>query len=144
MHALIGQNGAGKSTLIKIASGYYAPDSGEMAVGGQAISLPYPAWKAHRLGLGFFHQNLSMNPGLSVLENMRVGRYASTRYGRIQWRRERQRVAASFRSIGLQLDPNMKVRKLRQSERALLAFARAQQDLRRRAASSCSTNPRPI
>jgi ribose transport system ATP-binding protein len=129
VHALIGQNGAGKSTLIKIASGYYAPDSGEMAVGGQAISLPYPAWKAHRLGLGFFHQNLSMNPGLSVLENMRVGRYASTRYGRIQWRRERQRVAASLRSIGLATDPSTPVRKLRQSERALLAFVRAQQDL---------------
>ncbi|HKO27966.1 MAG TPA: sugar ABC transporter ATP-binding protein [Solirubrobacteraceae bacterium] len=129
VHALVGQNGAGKSTLIKLVSGYLAPDAGDMAVGGRPVPLPYPPGRARSMGLGFFHQNLSMNPSLSILENMRVGRYRSGRLGRIRWRSEREQARRALETVGLDLDPRLPISRTTPGERALIAFARARQDV---------------
>jgi ribose transport system ATP-binding protein len=129
VHALVGQNGAGKSTLIKLVSGYLAPDAGDMAVGGRPIPLPYPPGRARAMGLGFFHQNLSMNASLTILENMRVGRYRSGRFGRIRWRSEREHARRALETVGLDIDPRLPISRTTPGERALIAFARAQQDV---------------
>src|SRR5579862_4109248 len=81
VHALIGQNGSGKSTLIKIVSGYHAPDSGQMAMRGEPVALPIKPGEAARLGLRFLHQDVGVVRTLTVLENLRVGRYRTTRLG---------------------------------------------------------------
>src|ERR671930_2079003 len=66
VHVLLGQNGSGKSTLIKILSGYHAPDAGSIFVRGQQVRLPFRPGEAHRFGLAFLHQDLSLVESMTV------------------------------------------------------------------------------
>lgn len=126
IHGLVGRNGSGKSTLIKILSGFHSPDPGaECRLAGQNVDLPLSPASARALGLVFVHQDLALAPGCSVLENMRIGRYAARGFGRINWPYERKRVAEGLQSVGLDLDPDTLVERLRPVERAQVAIARA-------------------
>src|SRR4051812_4348223 len=70
--ALIGENGAGKSTIVKILTGIYVPDEGEILVGGKAVSFSSPreAWAA---GITAIHQETVMFDELTVAENVYMG-----------------------------------------------------------------------
>ena len=129
VHALIGQNGSGKSTLIKIVSGYHTPDSGEILMRGEPVSLPIKPGESDRLGLRFLHQDVGVVRTLTVLENLRVGRYRPTRFGRLDWSEERRRARKSLEEMGLDIDPGAVVRDVPAAERALIGFARAIQDM---------------
>jgi ribose transport system ATP-binding protein len=129
VHALIGQNGSGKSTLIKIVSGYHAPDSGEVLMRGAPVSLPIKPGEAARLGLRFLHQDVGVVRTMTVLENLRVGRFQTTRYGRLRWGAERRAAQAILAEVGLDVDPDMAVRDVPVAERALIGFARAIQEM---------------
>jgi ribose transport system ATP-binding protein len=131
IHGLIGQNGSGKSTLIKILSGYHPPDSGEVEIGGEAMRLPLRPGEAQRHGLSFVHQDLALAAGMTVLENLRLGRYDTTRYGRVRWRRERASARTLLAGVGLKIDPHTPIRNVPHAARALIAFARAAQELER-------------
>jgi ABC-type sugar transport system ATPase subunit len=65
VHALVGENGAGKSTLIKILCGVYQPDTGEITVDGQIVTIA-SAQDAQRLGIAPVHQEIHLVPLLSV------------------------------------------------------------------------------
>src|SRR5437764_7777569 len=69
VHALVGENGSGKSTLLGIASGFLAPDDGEVEVGGRRRRRGSPA-EARRFGLGIAYQSYSHILDLSVAENL--------------------------------------------------------------------------
>src|SRR6516165_3794725 len=69
VHALLGENGAGKSTLIKIISGVYPPDSGEMEVNGRAARFTRPS-EAQAHGIATIYQEFSLYPELTVAENI--------------------------------------------------------------------------
>src|SRR5262245_5324811 len=69
VHALMGENGAGKSTLVKILCGIYQPDSGAILINGQPIRIQNPV-HAGALGISPVHQELHMEPFLSVAENI--------------------------------------------------------------------------
>lgn len=129
VHALVGQNGSGKSTLIKILSGYHYPDHGSVSINGTPVRLPLDAGEANRLGLSFMHQDLALADGMTVLENLRIGRYETNWYGRLLWRRERERVRTLLADVGLAIDPDLPVRRLPPAERALVGFARALQHI---------------
>ncbi len=130
VHGLLGQNGSGKSTLIKILSGFHAPDpGGELEVFGRKVPLPIPAGESKRLGIAFVHQHLGMLPSLSVLENLRIGDFATEARLRIDWRAERAKAEALFARFGLDIDPMASVETLAPVERALLAIVRAFEDL---------------
>lgn len=72
VHCLLGQNGAGKSTLIKILSGAYQPDEGEITWNGEVVAVPTPVAALH-LGVSTIYQELDLVPGLKVAENMFLG-----------------------------------------------------------------------
>jgi ribose transport system ATP-binding protein len=73
IHALIGKNGAGKSTLIRIFSGAVQPTSGQILVDGRPVVLRSPR-EAFGKGIATVYQELSLVPGLTVAENILLGR----------------------------------------------------------------------
>src|SRR5215471_1065496 len=68
VHALIGENGAGKSTLMKVLSGAYTPDAGEIELDGESFQ-PRDPLHARRCGIAMIYQELNLAPHLSVEEN---------------------------------------------------------------------------
>jgi len=78
VHALVGENGAGKSTLLKILAGAERPDSGRMALDGRPYA-PRSVTEATRCGVGLVFQEITINPSLTVAENIFAGRLAGFR-----------------------------------------------------------------
>ncbi|MEG1327453.1 MAG: ATP-binding cassette domain-containing protein, partial [Janthinobacterium sp.] len=74
VHTLMGQNGAGKSTLIKVLTGVYTPDSGQILFDGKPIA-PASTSDAQALGISTVYQEVNLCPNLSVAENIFIGRY---------------------------------------------------------------------
>ncbi len=130
VHGLVGRNGSGKSTLIKILSGYHVPDAGMLEIGGAAVPLPLPASEAYRHGLAFVHQDLGLLPDLSVMENIRIGRFNTGGGWRIKWKDERRLVADALERFGVRVSPDTLVGGLREVDRALVAIVRGLIDLR--------------
>jgi ribose transport system ATP-binding protein len=71
--ALLGENGAGKSTLMKILSGVYEKDSGELSFHGEPLKVTDPK-DAQNKGIAIIHQELNLIPELTVAENIFLGR----------------------------------------------------------------------
>ena len=65
VHALLGENGAGKSTLIKVLTGVYSADSGEMSLGGRRVSPTSPS-EAEDIGISTVYQEVNLVPSLSI------------------------------------------------------------------------------
>lgn len=123
---LVGRNGSGKSTLIKLLSGFHAPDDGAtVELRGAAVSLPLRPAEVQRQGLSFVHQDLGLLPDFSVLENLRLGRYATRAGGLIDWPAERRTVGAALERFGVHVSPGTLVGSLRDVDRALVAIVRA-------------------
>jgi len=78
--SLIGPNGAGKTSMLNCISGRYVPDSGAIALGGADL-LAVPSHARTKLGLSRTFQNIALFRGLSVLDNLMVGRHARMDYG---------------------------------------------------------------
>ena len=131
IHGLVGQNGSGKSTLIKILAGYHAPDpgTGSMHVEGVRVDLPMAPGRFRDLGIAFVHQDLALVETLTILENMRVGRYPQGVLKPIRWRAERKKVIDALDRFDLRLDPDWKVSRLSETEKALIAIVRAVRDV---------------
>ena len=129
IHALVGQNGSGKSTLIKVLAGVHAADPGAaVTVGGEPLRLGVPG-AGHQLGLRFVHQDLGLVPGLSVIDNLALGRgYGTGRLGQIRWRAEARQAPARPRRRGRPRRRYAAVSTLSTAERTGLAIARAVHD----------------
>jgi ABC-type sugar transport system ATPase subunit len=109
IHALIGLNGSGKSTLVKVLSGFYTADEGELAM-GEVV---------------FVHQDLGLLPSLTVLENFSIGRPMAQRFGQIDRRAEEKRARAALAEFGLEHTVKKQVSSLTQAQCAIIAIARA-------------------
>src|SRR6201991_531601 len=72
IHAIVGENGAGKSTAMRIAYGFYTPDSGEILVDGQVRDIKSPH-DAIALGIGMVHQHFMLVEPMTVAENIVLG-----------------------------------------------------------------------
>jgi ribose transport system ATP-binding protein len=129
VHGLLGENGCGKSTVIKILAGFHAPDSGELEVNGTSVPLPLRPGQFRALGMSFVHQDLGLVQSLSVLDNMKVWDFATSGGWRISWRSERAAVRETFAKYGLKIPLDAKIFELSSVERALIAIARAAEDM---------------
>ena len=130
VHALLGGNGSGKSTLVKAIAGVEAADAGTLEIGGMRHDLRAmsPA-RAREAGLHFFHQQRAVFPGLSVLENLAIGRgFETGAGGRIAWRRERRRAAEVLERFHVEARPDQDLGELGPASQAMVAIARALQD----------------
>ncbi|MBV9491835.1 MAG: sugar ABC transporter ATP-binding protein [Verrucomicrobia bacterium] len=99
VHALLGENGAGKSTLIKIISGVYPPDKGEMLVKGQPVRHAHPG-EAQAMGVATIYQEFSLYPELTVAENIFAGHMPRRWFNRaIDWARAEKEAAELLASL---------------------------------------------
>ncbi len=123
VHALLGCNGAGKSTLLKILAGVHACDAGAISLDGKPITPRSPAHAAH-LGIAVIHQELSLVPGLSISDNLLLGR-PITRFGFVSRNQERVYAEKRLAEVGLSIDPDKLVETLTLAERQLVEIAKA-------------------
>lgn len=124
--ALLGENGAGKSTLVKIISGDYEPDSGEISVANQTFSKLTPI-TAGNLGIRMIYQEINDAGTLSVAENIFLGRLISKK-GFVQWRQMRREAQRILNDLEVDIDPNALMSSLRVGERQVIEIARALSD----------------
>lgn len=122
---LLGHNGAGKSTLIKILSGAYRMDSGEIWIGGEKAEINSPR-DARRYNIETIYQTLALADNLDAPSNLFLGRELTTPLGFI----DDDRMEAETRAIMARLNPNFKkinepVSALSGGQRQSVAIARA-------------------
>jgi simple sugar transport system ATP-binding protein len=125
---VLGDNGAGKSTLIKILSGVFPPDEGEILLDGQPIRFTGPR-DARARGIATVYQDLAMVPMMSVWRNFFLGQEPTWTIGPFKLldvRRAKALMRDQMASLGIQLaDPNQSVSTLSGGERQAAAVARA-------------------
>ncbi|MCB2211612.1 sugar ABC transporter ATP-binding protein [bacterium] len=123
VHALVGENGAGKSTLIKLLTGVHPSDGGNIELFGEPSTVTSPI-EAQRLGLATIYQEFTLVPGMTVRENLWLGREHTTRgFTSAPW--ERRSAAALFERLGVKIDPDSTVRSLPVSHQQLVEIGRA-------------------
>ncbi|WP_181708101.1 sugar ABC transporter ATP-binding protein [Chthonobacter rhizosphaerae] len=122
--ALIGENGAGKSTLVKILTGIYRPDAGEILIDGTPTRLETAA-DAQAAGITAIHQETVLFDDLSVAENIWLGHAPRNRLGLVDWSAMRARSAALLHSVDADIDPRTRLKDLSIGQRHLVAIARA-------------------
>jgi ribose transport system ATP-binding protein len=123
IHALLGENGAGKSTLIKIITGVYRPEEGEVRLAGKRVNFASPQ-QALSAGIGTVHQERNLIPHYSIAENIMLDRLP-TKFGLIDRNYMRQQAKHWLGVLDLHIDPDLPVRRLSVAQMQLVEIARA-------------------
>ena len=123
IHALMGENGAGKSTLIKVLTGIYPMDAGEIRIDGTdgAISIRSPQ-EAQSYGISTVYQEITLCPNLTVAENMFIGR---TRARTVDWKGMEKRAGELLDSLGIPARPRQQLGSCSLAVQQMVAIARA-------------------
>lgn len=122
VHALIGENGAGKSTLIKVLTGVYARDGGDMNLAGKAL-FPRSVGDAQAAGISTVYQEVNLLPNLSVAQNLMLGR-EPRRYGLTDWARMNEAARNVLKRFRLDLDVARPLADFSVAVQQLIAIAR--------------------
>lgn len=124
VHALMGENGAGKSTLIKVLTGVYVIDQGNVEMDNQRIMVRSPQ-EAQAVGISTVYQEVNLCPNLSVAENIFIGR-EPRRYGRILWKEMNKKAERLLMDrLQIQLDVTLPLHSYSVAIQQLVAIARA-------------------
>jgi ribose transport system ATP-binding protein len=121
---LVGENGAGKSTLMKILSGAYQRDAGEIRIAGEAVEPQNPRHMIDS-GVAVIYQEPSLAPHLTTAENIFMGRLPKTRMGLVDWDRLTRDTLALSAQLGLDLRPRVRVERLSVASRQMIEIAKA-------------------
>ncbi len=108
IHGLVGENGAGKSTTMKIIAGVHTEFEGVMRIDGREVRLHSPR-DALDQGIGMVHQELSTVADLTVAENVFLGKHPLTSLGVIDWARMNIEARKQIASLGLDIDPKIRM-----------------------------------
>ncbi|MFN8630122.1 MAG: sugar ABC transporter ATP-binding protein [Chloroflexota bacterium] len=120
VHGIVGENGAGKSTLMKILSGVYEKDSGEIVFDGKVIDKTTPV-QSMNMGLAIIYQELNLVNTMSVGENVFLGRFAESG-GRSGVHTKARKL---LDSIGCKVDTHRQVSELSVSDKQMVEIAKA-------------------
>jgi ribose transport system ATP-binding protein len=124
VHALIGENGAGKSTLVKILCGVHRDYDGEIRIDGRTVHFA-GVRDAERHGIAIIHQELNLVPELGVASNIFLGREPRLGGILLDQKAMNRAAAALLARLGLELEPERKVGRLRVGEQQLVEIAKA-------------------
>jgi len=123
VHALLGENGAGKSTLIKILSGAYAKDEGQILFEGQPVEIRGPH-DAQALGISTIYQEFNLARDLTVAENVFLGHLPTGR-GRVDWSTVKARTREILDTLGVEFSVDAPISSLSVAEQQLVEIAKA-------------------
>ena len=123
IHALMGENGAGKSTLIKVLTGVYTKDAGDILIGKplQAVSIRSPQ-DAQKAGISTVYQEITLCPNLTVAENMFIGRETGTG---VRWAERERKAGELLESLGIPARPRQQLGSCSLAVQQMVAIARA-------------------
>ena len=121
IHALMGENGAGKSTLIKVLTGVYLKDEGEICLEGTPVAIHSPQ-DAQNAGISTVYQEITLCPNLTVAENMYIGR---TKGMKVNWKEMEKKAGALLNNLGIPARPKQELGSCSIAVQQMVAIARA-------------------
>jgi simple sugar transport system ATP-binding protein len=123
IHALMGENGAGKSTLIKVLTGVYQKDAGQIYISGidKAVTIRSPQ-DAQNMGISTVYQEITLCPNLTVAENMFIGR---GNYKFVNWDAMEKKSKKILDSLGIPANPTRQLSTYSLAVQQMVAIARA-------------------
>jgi ribose transport system ATP-binding protein len=126
VHGLVGENGAGKSTLMKILSGAYGKDKGEIYWQGQKVEINKPK-DSESLGIAIIYQEFNLVPQLSISENIWLGRepLANKTLHLIDWNEMHKKSSQMLQELNLEIDPTRPVAGLGVASQQMIEIAKA-------------------
>lgn len=125
VHALLGENGAGKSTLMKILSGVYQPDEGDIIFEDQPVSFANPL-SAQSVGITIIHQEFNLFPELTVEDNIFIGReFCKNNRWRLDEKQQRQAAIDILQKLNLNISPDTLVADLTVAQQQMVEIAKA-------------------
>ena len=125
IHAIMGENGAGKSTLMKIMTGVYKKDCGEIKINGFPVEIKNPV-EAQKLGISIIYQEFALVPYMSIAQNVFLGKEIPSKIklflDRAGMRREAKNI---LKRVNLKLDVNSSVQDCRVGQQQMVEIAKA-------------------
>ena len=124
VHALMGENGAGKSTIIKIITGVYTRDGGEIYMDGKMVNIQ-TRQDSREAGISVIYQELSLLPALTVTENIYLGQEIKGKFGLPDWKAMRKATKELIDRYNFDIDPDAIVETLGMAKRQMVEILKA-------------------
>lgn len=125
IHGLVGENGAGKSTLIKILTGVYSLEEGDIVWQSEKVNIKNPQQSRH-IGINVIHQDRHLIPSFSGVENVYLGIEYEKKYGYVvNYKKMRKKVESIIEELGITVPLDLPASRLTPPQRTLLEIVRA-------------------
>lgn len=125
IHGLVGENGAGKSTLIKILTGVYSLDHGEIIWNGKKVIITNPQ-QSRMIGVNVIHQDRNLIPAFNGIENAYLGLdYEKKNRIAVDWGKMRKRVERVAKELDIDIDLSVPASSLTPPQKTLIEIIRA-------------------
>lgn len=120
----MGENGAGKSTLMNVLGGVFPADSGDIYIEGKKVEI-HSIHESQALGVAFIHQELALEPYLTIAENIFLGREMKNSMGMVSKDKMAEAARPYLERVGLDIDPNQYVRQLSLGQQQMVEIAKS-------------------